>query len=96
LIRSQATQAGADILDRMRANRTVALAGGYDMTDVQNPGSSGATGLALTDLGEWMTGLQGNLPAGDGSVLVAGNIATVTITWSDVLDNNTITVVSRL
>lgn len=96
LMRSQAIQSGADILDRMRANRVVAVAGGYDMTAAQGPGTSGASGLALTDLGEWMTGLQGNLPAGDGAVAVVGNIATITITWSDVMDNNTITVVSRL
>ncbi len=80
--RSQATLLADDILDRMRSNRSAALAGNYD-TSIGHAESSTTT-VAASDLTEWKTMLSGTLTSGDGSVVVdADNVATVTIQWND-------------
>lgn len=69
----------SDVLESMRANRTEALQGAYNVAVGSAP--TGGT-LAGADLQRWKTLLAGNLPAGDGSVTVdlQGN-ATVRIEW---------------
>ncbi len=73
-LRSQATNLAYDIVDRMRANRSAALAGAYDIA----VGGALPTGTAIadTDLAQWKPALAAELPAGDGSVCrdVDGNL----------------------
>lgn len=81
-LRTQATWFAYDALDRMRANRSVALANGYDLAMSTAPGGSG---LAATDLSEWDTALAGTLPEGDGSIEVisATRAVKIIIQWND-------------
>ena len=81
-LRTQATWFAYDALDRMRANRTVALASGYNLGLNTAPGGSG---LAATDLAEWDTALTNALPEGDGSITVtpATRAVTVIVQWND-------------
>lgn len=90
--RSQATIMANDIVDRMRANRTVAEAGGYDIDIGDDPDEEDCTGtgancsantMADADLFEWKQTLANILPAGDGSVERDGTIFTITIQWDD-------------
>jgi type IV pilus assembly protein PilV len=79
--RTQATWLAYDMLDRMRANRAVALALGYNLALGADPGGSG---LAADDLSEWDTALADTLPAGDGSILVnADRTVTIIVQWND-------------
>lgn len=79
--RTQATWLAYDALDRMRANRQVALAGGYNLALGAAPGGSA---LAAIDLGEWDTALANTLPAGDGSIAVEkGGAVKIIVQWND-------------
>jgi type IV pilus assembly protein PilV len=77
--RSQATYLAYDIIDRMRANRSDALALNYNVGTGAAP--TGSTPANL-DLQAWKTNLA-TLPDGDGTVTVAGNVVTVTVVWND-------------
>lgn len=84
--RSKATWLAADIIDHMRANRTAALAGNYNI----NVGSAASgTSRASLDLIAWKALLTASatnnagLPLGDGGIQRAGNIVTVTIQWRE-------------
>lgn len=81
-LRTQATWFAYDVLDRMRANRAVALAKGYDLALATAPGG---VGLAAADLSEWDTAIAGTLPEGDGSIEVteATRAVTIIIQWND-------------
>jgi type IV pilus assembly protein PilV len=89
-MRTQASIAAYDMLDRMRANMEQALDGDYDRTI---PGTIDKTGcvdtatatIADQDLNAWTNYLWDNLPSGCGSVVVnAGTSeATVTVQWDD-------------
>lgn len=90
--RSQATIMANDIVDRMRANRTVAESGSYDIDLGDNPGAQDCTGagancsastMADADLFEWKQSLADILPAGDGSIARNGDVFTITIQWDD-------------
>jgi len=90
--RSQATIMANDIVDRMRANRTVAEAGAYDIDIGDDPDDQDCTGVAANctaanmadaDLFEWKQALADILPAGDGSIVNNGNTFTITIQWDD-------------
>lgn len=79
-VRSHATFLAYDIADRMRANRAVAKAGGYEIaSDEEATGAS----VAQSDLGTWKDSLERFLPGGQGSVAVDGDIVTVTIIWDE-------------
>jgi type IV pilus assembly protein PilV len=79
--RTQATWLAYDALDRMRANRQVALAQGYNLALGAAPGGSG---LAATDLSEWDTALTSSLPEGDGSISVrTDRTVTIIVQWND-------------
>ncbi len=82
--RFEATLLARDILERMRANRTQALAGGYDIAIGANPV---AGNLADDDLVAWKDALAA-LPGGDGAVEVDGGVATITVQWTDASDQN--------
>lgn len=90
--RSQATIMTNDIVDRMRANRTVAESGAYDIDIGDAAGVASCTGsgkncstnsMADADLYEWKQTLADVLPAGDGSVERNGDIFIITIQWDD-------------
>lgn len=58
--RSQGVMETYSILDSMRANRDVALIGGYDLA-TWTCEAPDATDLASTDIGNWIASMQGNL-----------------------------------
>ncbi len=93
LLRSQATELAHDITDRMRANRTAALAGDYSIALGSTPSG---TALSDIDLIAWKQTLGVVLPGGDGAVASAGNLVTVTIQWSDRLGTDVFTTETEL
>lgn len=84
LIRSQATLAGYDIIDRMRSNCSAALNGSYNLGLSASSPSSGSS-IEGNDLAEWRTAISNTLISGKGGVSVdaANFLATVTIQWDD-------------
>lgn len=84
--RSQATLLAADITDRMRANRTVAIAGSYAIASFPASSSTRAVNgsQAEKDKAEWLNLLGSTLPEGTGTIVSDGNnVFTVTIQWND-------------
>lgn len=85
--RTQATWMAYDMIDRMRANRTGALAGSYDtlMSGVACTVAAPAGTLPAQDIAAWKSQLACVLPAAQGSVVVNGGTraATVVIRWDD-------------
>ncbi len=86
--RTQATWLAYDVVDRMRINRAVALAGGYNMAlgtpaaCAANPALAGA--MSAQDLTSWKNQIACALPAGDGAVAIQANrTVTVTVKWND-------------
>lgn len=90
--RSQITILTADIVDRMRANRNVALTGSYDIAVGLQPGKSSCNGvganctvnaMAAADLYDWKQAMSTILPSGDGSIVRNGTNFTITVQWDD-------------
>lgn len=81
--RTQATWLAYDVLDRMRANRAVALTERYDIPLAT--ALSNSAGLAKQDIDDWKATLARALPAGDGSVDVnpGTRAVTIIIQWND-------------
>lgn len=80
-MRSQATFLAHDVIERMRANRTQALAGAYAIGFGDAPTAGTVAG---DDLAQWKARLTRELPQGDGAVAVdAAGIATVEVRWDD-------------
>lgn len=79
--RSQASWLAYDIVDRMRANRTSALNGDYNIG--YQTAASSANATALLDLGQWKTELATALPEGDGQITFPNGVATVFVRWND-------------
>lgn len=87
--RAQAEQLAYEIVDRMRANRTQALAApGYTVGFGAAPGGAAVNQL---DLQAWKASLALTLPGGDGRITRAAgtNIMTITVTWTDTLQDQT-------
>ena len=83
-LRSQATNLAYDMADRVRANRRAALnLGAYNLAVADATPAAGA--LADTDLNEWRTALQNNLPGGTGGVVIdaVNNNLTIVVCWDD-------------
>ncbi len=87
--RTQATFLAQDIADRMRANRTAALAGAYDFALGDGAPVAPAT-IAEEDILAWKTRLAATLPQGaveppDAAVDVdpATGVALIQIVWDD-------------
>ena len=87
--RSQAVLLAADIIDRMRANRTTAeidpspYALSLALPCVKSPASANA--IAQSDLTEWCAALTAALPSGTGSVTrdaTSGKV-TIVVQWDD-------------
>ena len=96
--RSQATQLAYDIADRMRAN--VTTANNY-LTTFMDPADAATQAdcetvsttctpadMAENDLFEWNSALTGTLPSGAGTIAIAGNVVTVTVSWSENRDDD--------
>lgn len=90
-LRTQATALADDIIDRMRANRTAAIAPAlaYNIAFGQTVSLGGTPTRAQTDLNQWKTALLAELPrteggdVADGSIVVDGRVVTVTIRWGE-------------
>lgn len=80
-VRSQATFLAYDIVDRMRANTSAALAGSYDISLTSSAPSGDS--IAATDLGAWKTALATQLPAGAGSIARNGQVLRVVVQWDE-------------
>lgn len=86
MLRTKAVMLSDDIVNRMRSNRTAAIAGDYDITLSANA-PTGST-IADSDLNQWLTAIAGNLPSGDGAVNVIAtaskiNEAKVQVCWDE-------------
>ncbi len=83
--RTSATVLAYDLSDRMRLNRTVAEAGGYNLalTDAAPTGTT----LADTDRIAWLNNIATVLPTGDGAIglttVGTKQIVNITIQWDD-------------
>lgn len=86
-LRSQASVLAYDVIDRMRANRSAAMNGDYNLVFSQPsdlPGTSGTPALADVDLAEWGDRVLNTLPGSQGSVAIdANNVVTVSLQWDD-------------
>jgi type IV pilus assembly protein PilV len=92
-LRTQATAMADDIIDRMRANRTVALSGQYNLALEETITLTGSSTQADKDKADWKTALKKNLPKvgnadADGSITIVKNLVTVTIQWGERDPNN--------
>ncbi|HDQ41683.1 MAG TPA: type IV pilus modification protein PilV [Desulfonatronum sp.] len=83
-LRSQATLMAYDILDRMRANRSHAIDGRYEIDFDESPASS-LPDAVKSDLALWKGALSATLPGpGDGSIEMSDNtVVVVTIKWQE-------------
>ncbi|MFZ3042068.1 MAG: type IV pilus modification protein PilV [Thiobacillus sp.] len=105
---TQATWLAYDILDRMRANRAGALAGGYGAASALGAPANCSTAapsgsIAAQDIGGWKNMVACALPEGDGAITVtpASRQVNITIQWNDArgtggLANQQLTVESQL
>lgn len=80
LQRSYATLYAYGIADCMRANRSAAEDGDYnlDFDDDATPGS-----VAGDEMVDWKTSLAGSLPEGEGSVNVDSGVVTIDVRWKE-------------
>lgn len=87
--RSQAIFLAYDMIDRMRANKNMAIAGNYDIALGANPPGADLTDLSVTDLRDWLNNfVEVLLPSGQGSIACqspAANvgICTVVLSWDE-------------
>ncbi len=83
LERSQAVIQSYTILDAMRANRDVALIGGYNLAAMTcNPPDAGT--LAGTDLHNWINSLHATLGATScGQIICGTELCSITVRWDD-------------
>lgn len=83
--RTSATVLAYDMADRMRLNRSVAEAGGYDLA-ITDAAPSGTT-LVDTDRIAWLNNINNTLPVGDGAISLttvgSKQIMAITIQWDD-------------
>ncbi len=82
--RVEATTLAYDMLERMRANRRQATLGDYDI-DIGDVAAGGDT--AGQDLQAWKDSLA-LLPEGDGAVEVVDQQVTITVQWSDAVNDD--------
>ena len=93
-LRSQAQVLSYDIADRMRANRTAALAGNYVISFGATP--TGTT-VSVSDLIAWKAALAAVLPTGDGQIDIVGtNMMRITVRWTDTLGTQQFTTQTRI
>ena len=81
--RSQAIFLAYDMMDRLRANRTAALAG---QCDIAMGATLGGTAMCDTDVTDWQNNFVGALlPSGQGFIdcSTTANICVVTVQWDE-------------
>jgi len=89
-MRSQATLLAYDILERLRLNRSLAVAGNFNINFANSgadPSDSVPSGTAIenVELRDWKANIEQALSTGDGQVSVDGNgNVTIDIRWSEV------------
>ena len=84
--RSQATILAYDMMDRLRANRVIAMAEGYDITmATATPADPGNSPIQTVDIYDWLSNyVEVLLPAGDGSVdCTTAGLCIVIVQWDD-------------
>lgn len=87
LLRAQAAQYAHDMADRMRVNRTAAIAGHYNRL-LTDPAPTGST-LANADLKGWLRQV-GSLPEGRAAISVnSAGVTTITVRWDETALGNT-------
>lgn len=98
-LRSQAVVMAYDMMDRMRANRTAALAGSYNRSYgdshpsqvCDSSSTCSSAQMANADENQWVDSLA-KLPSGDGAFSVDGaGVATVTVYWDEDRSATTVT-----
>lgn len=91
-LRSQATNLAYDLVDRMRVNRSAALAspGAYDNVGIETPAPACPTAavtlsgtIANQDIQAWRHVLACTLPSGTGSIARTGDTFTIIVQWDD-------------
>ncbi len=82
---SQAVLVAYDMMDRIRSNRTAALAGDYNLAFAAAPPSGdGVAPLADDDLADWFSTQLGLLPSGDGEIAcTTAGMCRVSVQWDD-------------
>jgi type IV pilus assembly protein PilV len=83
LYRSQAAALTDDILDRMRADRSRAIAGQWNTGMGTASASITGTDLNQTDLKDWKRTVEQLLPGGTAEIDVAAGLVTVRIQWDE-------------
>ena len=83
--RTQATILSYDMIDRLRANRTRAISGNYNLLLADTPAAGdGVAPLEDDDLDDWITSLGALLPNGDGAVNCNGaGYCRIDVQWDD-------------
>lgn len=86
-MRSQASILAYDMADRIRANRagdyiSAPSSGTQDTACLSSPGC-GPASMAQNDIFEWQTAVGNALPMGTGTITLAGNVYTISISWDD-------------
>lgn len=83
--RSQASVLANDIIDRMRANRSVAELAPSPYALALGAAADPTAGVAGADLAEWLAAVEAGVPSGQGAVSfdAATSNVTVTVQWSD-------------
>lgn len=91
-MRSQATLLSYDILERLRLNRTLALAGSFTINfaasgDDPSDSVPSGTDIENIELRDWKSNIENALPNGDGKVTVdGGGNVTIVIQWVEVVN----------
>ncbi len=83
LLRTQATFLTYDMMDRLRANRTAALAG---QCDIAMGATISGTSMCAVDVTDWQDNLVGALmPSGQGLIdcSTTANVCLVTVQWDE-------------
>ncbi|MCZ6853019.1 MAG: type IV pilus modification protein PilV [Gammaproteobacteria bacterium] len=89
LMQSQSVIMAYDLADKIRANEgnssSYEIDLGEAVAQVPDCGANNCSGpqLAQADLADWKDSLSAALPLGDGQSVVAGNVATITVSWND-------------
>lgn len=81
LERTEAVVLSYSIIDRLRANRTLALAGNFNIPSC--PAAGGGSGIGAVEGAAWLAEVAAALgPDACGTVSCAGNVCTVSVRWS--------------
>jgi len=87
--RSQATVLAYDMADRMRSNvgsmasYITPLGAATPVAGCKTTGGCTAAQLAQNDVAEWNASLASALSGGTGSIVLAGDIFTISVNWDD-------------